>query len=200
MMDSLNARFPVKGRRIVVAGSGPAADARAGLLEGAGAEVVRLDDGRAFEPGSYSGALLAFVASKDDVFAQTAAEAARKAGLPVCAEGRPALSDFHLKDAPHLPTPQSIGDFFKGKGATPAGLGGFAALLQKMREDIAHAIPDEADRKAFLEKMAHGPAAIAAAAGDLKGAQKHVIDGLHKLQAGQKQALDVLAKLERKKK
>jgi precorrin-2 dehydrogenase/sirohydrochlorin ferrochelatase len=200
MMDSLNARFPIKGRRIAVAGSGPVADARAGALQGAGAEVVRLQDGRAFEPGAYAGALLAFVASKDDVFAQNAAAAARKAGLPVCAEGRPGLSDFHLKEVPHLPTPESIAAFFKGKGPTPAGLGAFAALLHRMRHDIVHAIPDEADRKAFLEKLAHGPSAVAAAAGDLKGAQKHVIDALSKLQGGRKQAFDALAKLDRKKK
>jgi precorrin-2 dehydrogenase/sirohydrochlorin ferrochelatase len=198
-MDSLNARFPIKGRRIVVAGSGPAADARAGVLQGAGAEVVRLEDGRAYEPTSYAGALLAFVASKDDVFAQAAASAARRAGLPVCAEGRPALSDFQLKEAPHLPTPESIADFLKGKGPSPAGLGGFAALLQKMQHDIAHAIPDEADRKAFLEKLAHGPAALAASAGDLKGAQKHLLDALHGLEKRQKQAFDALAKLDRKK-
>lgn len=199
-MDSLNARFPIKGRRIVVAGSGPAADARAGLLEGAGAEVVRLSDAGAYDPRSYAGALLAFVASKDDVFAQTAAAAARKAGLPVCAEGRPALSDFHLKEAPHLPTPESISEFLKGEAPSPAGLGGFAAVLQKMKHDIAAAIPDEADRKAFLEKLAHGPAALAASAGDLKGAQKHVIDALHGLEKRQKGMLDALAKLERKKK
>jgi precorrin-2 dehydrogenase/sirohydrochlorin ferrochelatase len=185
---------------VVVAGSGPVADARAGALEGAGAEVVRVSDGRAFEPAAYAGALLAFVASKDDVFAQTAANAARRAGLPVCAEGRPGLSDFHLKEGPHLPTPRSVADFLKGKAPSPHGLGSFAALLQKMQHDILHAIPDEADRKAFLEKVAHGPAAVAAAAGDLKGAQKHLLDALHGLEKGQKQALEALAKLERKKK
>jgi siroheme synthase (precorrin-2 oxidase/ferrochelatase) len=199
-MDSLNARFPIKGRRIVVAGSGPAADARAGMLEGAGAEVVRLSDGRAYEPAAYAGALLVFVASKDDVFAQTAASAARRAGLPVCAEGRPALSDFHLKEAPHLPTPESISDFLKGKGPSPAGLGGFAALLQKTKGEIVEAIPDEADRKAFLEKLAHGPAVLAASVGDLKGARRHVLDALHGLEKGQKRAFDALASLERKKK
>ena len=162
--------------------------------------MVRLSDAGAYDPRSYAGALLAFVASKDDVFAQTAAAAARKTGLPVCAEGRPALSDFHLKEAPHLPTPESISEFLKGKAPSPAGLGGFAAVLQKMKHDIAAAIPDEADRKAFLEKLAHGPAALAASAGDLKGAQKHVIDALHGLEKRQKGMLDALAKLERKKK
>jgi hypothetical protein len=51
-----------------------------------------------------------------------------------------------------------------------------------MKHDIAHSIPDAEDRKAFLAKLSHGPAAIAAAAGDLKGAQRHVLDALSKLE------------------
>lgn len=180
-MDSLTARFPLKGRRVAVAGSGPAFEARASALESAGAEVVRLPDARAFEASAYHGALLAFVASADDVFAQAAATAARTAGVAVCAEGRPGLSDFSVKDGPHLPTPESVARFFKGEGPSPQGLGAFAALLQKMKHDIAHALPDTEHRKAFLDKMAHGPAALAAAAGDLKGAQKHMLDALAKL-------------------
>lgn len=185
-MDVLTARFPLKGRRVAVAGSGPAADARAGGLESAGAEVVRLADGRAFEAKAYQGALLAFVVSSDDVFAQAAAGAARKAGVAVCAEGRPALSDFSVKDGPHLPTPEAVAKFFKGAGPSPQGLGAFAALLQKMKHDIAHAIPDEEDRKAFLTKLAHGPAAVAAAAGELKTAQQHVLEALAKLERRKK--------------
>lgn len=185
-MDSLTARFPLKGRRVAVAGSGPAAESRAAALESAGAEVIRLSDARAFEAAAYQGALLVFVISSDDVFAQAAVAAARQTGAPVCAEGRPRLSDFSAKDGPHLPTPESVANFFKGAGPSPQGFGAFAALLQKMKQDIAEALPDTEHRKAFLDKLAHGPAALAAAAGDIKSAQKHV--------------LDALAKLERKKK
>lgn len=185
-MDALTARFPIKGRRVAVAGSGPAAEHRANVLESAGAEVVRLADGRAFETASYQGALLVFVVSDDDVFAQAAANAARTAGAPVCAEGRPGLSDFSVKDGPHLPTPESVAKFFKGAAPSPQGMGAFAALLQKMKQDIVHAIPDDEERKAFLARMAHGPAALAAAAGEIKTAQQHM--------------LEALAKLERKKK
>jgi precorrin-2 dehydrogenase/sirohydrochlorin ferrochelatase len=161
---------------------------------------VRLEGGRAFEPASYACALLAFVTSKDDVFAQTAAQAARRAGLPVSADGRPALSDFHPKDLPHLPTPQGVAEFLKGMAPSPQGMGSFAARLQKMKHDIMEAVPDEADRKAFLEKLAHGPAALTAAAGDLKGARRQVLDALQGLKQGQKQALEALARLERRKK
>src|SRR4051812_9557298 len=110
-MDVLTARFPLKGRRVAVAGAGPAAEARAAALQSSGAEVVRLADGRAFEARAYQGVLLAFVVSSDDVFAQAASGAARMAGVAVSAEGRPALSDFAVKDGPHLPTPGSVATF-----------------------------------------------------------------------------------------
>lgn len=181
-MDALNARFHVKGRRVAVAGSGASAEARAAHFASAGAEVVRLADGRAFEPEAYAGVMLAFVVSSDDVFAQAAAAAAHKAGVLVCALDRPGLSDFSIGEGPHLPTPESVAKFFKGEGPSPSGMGSFAALLQRVKDDVFKAIPDADDRKAFLDKLAHGPAALAAAGGDITAAKKQILDALAKLE------------------
>ena len=75
-MESFPAYFPLAGRRVVIVGSGEMADGKARLFEGSPAEVVRLDDGRAFDPETYRGAVLAFIASDNEAFDTTAAQAA----------------------------------------------------------------------------------------------------------------------------
>ena len=70
-MDSFPAYFPLTGRKVVIAGSGDAADAKARLFEGSPATIIRLDGHEAYLPGSYTGAILAFIASQDEVFVQT---------------------------------------------------------------------------------------------------------------------------------
>ena len=93
-MESFPAYFPLAGRRVVIVGSGEMADGKARLFEGSPAEVVRLDDGRAFDPETYRGAVLAFIAGENEAFDAAAAAAAREAGVPVNVVDRPALCDF----------------------------------------------------------------------------------------------------------
>ena len=72
-MVAFPAYFPLKGRRVVIAGEGPGADAKARLFEGAPAQVVRASGPPALEPSLYEGAVLAFVASDDADFRARAA-------------------------------------------------------------------------------------------------------------------------------
>ncbi|HRD29269.1 MAG TPA: siroheme synthase, partial [Caulobacter sp.] len=68
-MDAFPAFFPLTGRKVVIAGAGEAAEAKARLFEGSPAVVVRLEGPNAFLAGAYTGAILAFIVG-DDLFVQ----------------------------------------------------------------------------------------------------------------------------------
>lgn len=188
-MDVFPAFFPLAGRKIVVAGSGEAAEAKARLFDGSPATLVRLEGPTAFLPGAYSGACLAFIAG-DDLFVQAAAGAARAARALVNVVDNPALSDFH--------TPAVIdrGEVVAAVGTTgsapllaslirnaietriPEGAGKVAVLLRRHQSAVREAIPDLAQRRAFLRDMLSSPAADAAMAGDLDTADRLFAEAL----------------------
>ncbi|MET0273470.1 MAG: NAD(P)-dependent oxidoreductase, partial [Phenylobacterium sp.] len=93
-MDAFPAFFPLAGRIVVIAGTGEGAEAKARLFEGSPATVVRIDGPAATTPGAYAGAILAFVASEDEVFARAAADAARAAQVPRNVVDPPKLCDI----------------------------------------------------------------------------------------------------------
>ena len=93
-MDVFPAFFPLAGRRVVVAGEGEAAEAKARLFEGSPAEVSRLNGPDALDPRAYIGATLAFVAARDDNWALAAADAARNGDMEAAkTQLRAALSE-----------------------------------------------------------------------------------------------------------
>ncbi|HEY5105393.1 MAG TPA: bifunctional precorrin-2 dehydrogenase/sirohydrochlorin ferrochelatase [Caulobacteraceae bacterium] len=183
-MEAFPAFFPLDGRRVVIAGDGEAAEAKARLFEGSPAKLIRLTGAAAAEPGAYAGAVLAFVASTDPDFRAVAAAAAKAANVPVNVVDDPKLSDFH--------TPAIIdrGPVVAAVGTTgaapllasllrteiearvPAGAGRVAALLGQQRAAVSEAFPDIADRRAFVRSMLEGPAAEAAMAGDMAEASR----------------------------
>ena len=178
-MDSFPAYFPLAGRKVVIAGSGEAADNKARLFEGSPAVLARVDAPAAFLPGTYAGAVLAFVAGDDEVFLQAAASAARAAGVLVNVVDRPAMSDFN--------TPAVIdrGEVVAAIGTggasptlatklrndieahVPEGAGRVAALLRKFQDEVRDALPALHERRAFLRDAVVGEAAQAAMAGDM---------------------------------
>ena len=84
-MDAFPAFFPLAGGRIVIAGSGEPAAARARLLAGSPAEVVRIEGEAALDPATYAGARLVFIANPNNPTGTylSASEMARlHAGLP----------------------------------------------------------------------------------------------------------------------
>jgi len=182
-MDSFPAFFPLAGRRVVVAGSGEAAENKARLFEGSPATLVRLTEAEAATASAFDAAALVFLASEDEGFLETAAARARAAGAAVNVVDHPALCDFY--------TPAVIdrGAIVAAVGASgaapllaamlrndveavlPPGLGGLADLFRTTRDAVRAALPDMGPRRAFLREMMRGPAAEAALAGDGAGAE-----------------------------
>ena len=183
-MESFPAYFPLAGRRVVIVGSGEMADGKARLFEGSPAEVLRLDDGRAFDPETYRGAILAFIAGEDEAFDAAAAAAAREAGVPVNVVDRPALCDFFtpaLVDRGEVVAAVGTGgaspvlaQMLKREieASVPEGAGRVAALLRLHREEVRQRFPDIPVRSAFLRGVLDGPAAKAALDGDMELANK----------------------------
>ena len=199
-MDAFPAFYPLTGRIVAIAGTGEGAAAKVRLFEGSPATLRRLEGDAALEPQSYAGALLAFVASDDDTFAQGAAAAARAAHVPVNVVDRPALCDFT--------TPAVIdrGEVVAAIGTggaspmlatllrhdiearVPEGAGRVAALFRTMQDEVRRALPDAHRRRAFLRAALTGPAGQAAQAGDLARAT----DLLRKALAGDSPGLGLV--------
>ena len=183
-MDAFPAFFPLSGKTVAIAGAGEAAEAKVRLFEGSPATIRRLDGADALDPKAYAGAILAFIASPDDAFAQAAAGAARAANVPVNVVDRPALCDFT--------TPAVIdrGEVVAAIGTggaspmlatllrhdiearVPEGAGRIAALFAALQDEVRAALPDPHRRRAFLRAALTGPAAEAAARGDRAEAMK----------------------------
>lgn len=183
-MDAFPAFFPLAGRRIVIAGSGEGADAKARLLASSPAEILRLEGAKAQDPDAYAGAALIFIASPDPDFIASAMPAARTAHCPVNVVDRPELCDFTTPAvidrgevvaaigtggaSPMLATMlrQDI------EARVPEGAGRVAALFRQMQDEIRAALPGLPERRAFLRDALNGPVAGAAMAGDMEGAKQ----------------------------
>lgn len=181
-MDAFPAFFPLEGRRVVIAGTGEAAEAKARLFEGSPAQIVRLDGPTAFLVGAYGGALMAFIAG-DDLFVQAAAGAARAARCLVNVVDRPEMSDFYT---PALVDRGAVVAAIGTSGSAPMlasllrsdlearvppGTGRVAVLLRRLQEPVRQAFPDLAERRAFLRGVLDGDAAQAALNGDMERAE-----------------------------
>jgi precorrin-2 dehydrogenase/sirohydrochlorin ferrochelatase len=173
-MDIFPAFYPLKGRRVVIAGDGEPAESKARLFAGSRAEIVRLVGDEALDPAAYAGAALIFIASWDETFAVAAAAAARTLGVPVNVVDRPAMSDFHTPAI--VDRGAVVAAIGTGGGAPvlasllraeieariPTGAGALAALLGERRRALRAAFPDLADRRSFFRAILAGEVARAA--------------------------------------
>ncbi|MES2341482.1 MAG: NAD(P)-dependent oxidoreductase [Pseudomonadota bacterium] len=182
-MDAFPAYFPLAGVKVVIAGSGEAAEAKLRLLASSPATLVRVEGPAAFLPGSYSGARLVFIDGEDEAFAKGAAAAARVARALVNVTDRPELCDFT--------TPAVIdrGEVVAAIGTggaspmlatmlrndieqrVPEGTGRVAALFRKFQDDVRAKFPELHARRAFLRETLSGAVAEAAQSGDMEQAQ-----------------------------
>ena len=182
-MDAFPAFVPLAGARVVVAGEGEAADAKARLFDGSPAELVRVAGTDALRVEAYAGARIVFVAG-DEAWSRAAAAAARSAGAWVNAVDRPELCDFNT---PGIVDRGAVVGAVGTVGAAPvlavrlrqewearwpAGLGGVARLMAALRPAIREAAADWAERRRHLSALMRGPWADAALAGDLAGAER----------------------------
>jgi precorrin-2 dehydrogenase/sirohydrochlorin ferrochelatase len=182
-VDSFPAYFPLAGRKVVIAGSGEPAEAKARLFEGSPATLVRLDAPEAFSPEAYADAVLVFVGSVDEAFIKAAVAAARAAGALLNVVDRPALCDFNTPAI--IDRGQVVAAIGTGGSApvlatllrndvesqVPEGMGRVAALLARFQDEVRRALPILHERRAFLRAAARGPAAQAALAGDMAQAE-----------------------------
>ena len=177
-MNSFPAYFPLSGKRVVIVGEGEGAEAKARLFAGSPAVVERLSSAAGADARAYVGAVLAFVATADDLAAEAAARAARAAGVPVNVVDRPQLCDFvtpAVIDRGEVVaavgtggTAPILASLLRGdiEARVPEGAGRVAALLGRMQAEVRAAFPDLAQRRAFLRSVLDGPAAVAALAGE----------------------------------
>jgi precorrin-2 dehydrogenase/sirohydrochlorin ferrochelatase len=185
-MDVFPAALPLHGRRVVVAGDGEMADAKARLFLGSPAELVRVPAASALDPQSYAGARLAFIALPGEAAAQIAAQAAalaRAAGAWVNVVDRPELCDFTTPAL--VDRGQVVGAIMTGGAAPvlatelrlaleaqwPPGLGRVAALLERLKPELRGRLPDPAARRRLLRTLVRGPAGAAALEGRLEEAE-----------------------------
>lgn len=183
-MEVFPAYYPLAGRRVVIAGEGEGAEAKARLFEGSPAEVVLVCGEVALVPRTYEGAVLAFIASPDDAFRQAAAAAARAAHTPVNVVDQPGLSDFHtpavidrgqvVAAVGTAGAAPMLASLLRAEVETrvPEGAGRVAVLLKRHQEAVRAAFPDLPQRRAFLRATLSGPAAEAAMAGDMTEASR----------------------------
>ncbi len=132
-MQAFPAFVPLEGRRVIVIGAGPAADAKARLFAASPAELVRA--ARADEV-TLDGAALVFIATDDAEERQRAWRAARAAGALVNVADHPALSDFY--------TPAIV-----DRGALVIGVsssGAAPTLARDIRARIEAIIPQSYER------------------------------------------------------
>lgn len=198
-MDAFPAFIPLAGKRVVVAGTGEAAEAKARLFEGSPATLVRLEGQAAGFASAYAGASLAFVAG-DEGFCQTAAQAARGSGCLVNVVDRPELSDFHT---PALIDRGAVVAAIGTAGAAPmlaallrtelepripAGAGRVAVLLKRMQAEVREAFPDLNVRRAFLRQALEGEAAKAAMDDDMARAEALLRAEIAAVAAGERPA------------
>jgi siroheme synthase-like protein len=191
-METFPAFFPLKGRRVVIAGDGDPAEAKARLFEGSPAILIRLDSLAAIDPAAYARADLIFIASFDEAFVLAATGAARAAGgkAPVNVVDHPDLSDFHtpaiidrgqvvaaIGTAGAAPLMASL---FRAEIETrvPESAGRVASLLALRRDALRAAFPDLPARRGFLRAILAGPVAAAADAGDLGQAARLLDEAL----------------------
>lgn len=181
-MDAFPAFLPLTGARVVVAGEGPAADAKARLFDGSPAVLVRLAGPEAVTADACRGARLVFVAADDEGAAGAAAARARAAGAWVNVVDRPALSDFAT---PSIVDRGAVVGAVGTVGAAPVlavrlrqeletrwpeRLGEVARLLQALRGEARAALDGMDARRRYFTRLLDGPAAALALAGDGEGA------------------------------
>ena len=181
--------FDLEGRRVVVAGQGPAADRRAALARSAGATVERhyttFHDVEAFQ-----GAAAAFIATGDADADAAAARSARSAGVPVNVADRPALCDFIMPaiiDRGEVVVAVSTGGAApvlatvlrqRIEAILPERLGMLAKLIRSFRDQVGALIAEPTRRRALWRRLVEGPAARLAFAGDEAGARRAVLGEL----------------------
>lgn len=192
-MKHLPLFFDLVGRPVVVAGAGPAANKRAALARSAGADVRQVTVATAED---FENAAAAFIATGDENADRAARHLARNARVPANVMDRPALCDFIMPaivDRDDVVVAISTGGaaptlatLLRGRieALLPERLGALARLAQTFRAQATALIARPAARRAFWRRLADGPAARLALAGDNAGARRAALAELDNARRG----------------
>jgi len=186
-MDSFPIFMRLRGRKVLVVGTGALAHAKQRLLVAAGARV----DLRDALPPTLGGYALVFGASGHDATDRIVAAAARDARLPVNVVDRPELSDFIM------PAVVDRGDVVIGistggaspilaqrvrgwiEDALPSGLDRLASFARRFRAAVQNRVADNATRRRFWERFFDGEGAALVMAGEETRAARRMIRDLN---------------------
>lgn len=199
-MRQFPAFFNLEGARIVVFGDGEEAARKLRLLVSSPAELVLVGGfvdaalgaefqgrvnvvSRAAREAALHDARLVIIAETDEALRADALAAVRARGLPVNVVDQPEACDFTVPSI--LDRDEIVAAIGSGGAAPvlakavrakleallPARIGELAALARRLRPFVAQTITDKAARRRFWEQALTGPAAEAAYAGDLEGAE-----------------------------
>jgi len=177
--------FPVfldlRGQVALLLGSGEQAEAKAALLNAAGAELRRAET---FAEPLLEGIALAIGAGAAEADLAALSAACRARGIPVNVVDRPALCSALLPaiiDRAPMTIAVSSGGAApvlarlvrqKIEAVLPPGLGLIAALAERWKAAIRARLPALGPRRRFLEQVLEGEPAQRAAAGDAAGADR----------------------------
>lgn len=158
----------LRGRRVLVLGSGEVAARKARLLREAGATIV-LRPG--FAAADLAGCALAVGADAPDTELSALAAAAREAGIPVNVVDRPEMGTC-IAPAVIDRDPITVAVGTEGtapvlarmlrqriEAMLPPSLGPLARLADRLSAELRRRVPDPADRRPLLEAALAGPAA-----------------------------------------
>lgn len=161
-------------RRVLVVGTGEAADRKAAALAASGAELVRAP---AFDPALLAGCALALGTGAPEADLRALSAAAQARGIPVNIVDAPALCSFLspaiVDRAPLQIAIASGGDApvlarlvrARIEAVLPANLGELARFAARHRDAIRARLPELRARRALLERVLGGPIAELVLAG-----------------------------------
>lgn len=164
--------FPIfldlRGRTVLVLGSGEVAERKAAPLARAGAAIRHA---ARFDPADLAGCALAVGGGADEADVQALSAAAMAAGIPVNIVDRPELCSFISpatveRDAVTIAISSSgtapvLARLLRARieAAVPPAYGRLAALADSFKMEFRHRFPDMAVRRRVLERLFAGPAA-----------------------------------------
>lgn len=170
--------FPIfldlRGRTVLLVGTGQTAHRKAALLERAGAKIRYAEH---FTPEALAGCTVAVGASSDESDLKALSAAAQTAGIPVNIVDRPTLCSFIMPAiVDREPITIAIGSGgaapvlarllrARVEAAVPPAFGRLAAIADAFRVEIRRRLPDLGARRRLLERLFTGRAAELAFAG-----------------------------------
>jgi uroporphyrin-III C-methyltransferase/precorrin-2 dehydrogenase/sirohydrochlorin ferrochelatase len=174
-MSAIPIFLDLAGRRVLILGTGEAADRRAATYEAAGARIERA---QTFDPATLPGCALAAGAGAPEPELRALSAEAQRLGIPINVVDRPDLSSFStpsIIDRPPLTIAIATGGTApilarmlrqKIEALIPPAWGRLAALAGRMQNETRAALPEVNQRRRVLERILSGRAADLALSGD----------------------------------